>query len=182
MTLSTCALAALLAVGAPPDEAAVPEGQPAPAFKLRALDGALVRLDERAYAGKEKSYAKKRPVLVDFFRTDCAPCRQSMPELVRLYERWSKQGLDVFLIALLEGDRGREKLDEYLAETKLPFPVLVDETEHFTKKYLGKTVSLPATYLISREGLVARSRHGAKGSLADHFEPAIQKALAEGRP
>lgn len=184
--MSSLILAALLAVAAPPGPAspgpaapggAVAEGQPAPMFKLRALDGALVRLDERAYPGKEKSYAKKRPVLIDFFRTDCGPCRTAMPELVKLHAAWSAQGLDVYLIALLEAERGREKLDAYLAEAQLPFPVLVDETEHFSKKFLGTSVALPATYLISREGVVLRARHGGKGALDAHFDPAIREAV-----
>lgn len=180
MSTQVLALAALLTIGAPPGpgaDVAVAEGQPAPMFKLRALDGALVRLDERAYPGKEKSYAKKRPVLVDFFRTDCGPCRSAMPELVKLHAAWSAKGLDVYLIALLEDERGREKLDAYLAEAKLPFPVLLDETEHFSKKYLGSSVSLPATYLISADGVVLRVRHGAKGTMDAHFEPAIRAAL-----
>lgn len=180
--MSALTLALMLAIGVPAEPTgagAVQEGQPAPAFKLRALDGTLVRLDERAYPGKEKAYAKKRPVLLDFFRTDCSPCRQSMPELVSLHAEWAAKGLDVYLIALLENDRGRAKLDAYLAQTKLPFPVLVDETEHFSKKYLGTTVALPATYLISADGVVRRTRHGAKGALDAHFKPAIERAIAE---
>ena len=90
MSLTALTFAALLLATPPgpapgPSADAVKEGQPAPAFKLRALDGAMVRLDERAYPGKEKSYATKRPVLVDFFRTDCGPCRASMPDLVALH-------------------------------------------------------------------------------------------------
>ncbi len=180
--MSALTLVLMLAFGAPPEltgAAAIQEGQPAPVFKLRALDGTLVRLDERAYPGKEKSYAKKRPVLVDFFRTDCSPCRQSMPELVALHTKWAAKGLDVYVIALLERDRGRAKLDAYLAEARLPFPVLVDETEHFSKKYLGTTVALPATYLIGADGVVRRTRHGAKGPLDAHFEPAIERAVAD---
>lgn len=177
VSVSALMLTALLtaAPGAAPG-GAVPEGQPAPAFKLRARDGALVRLDERAYPGKEKSYAKKRPVLIDFFRTDCGPCRVSMPELVKLHATWSARGLDVYLVALLEPEGGRAKLEAYLAEAKLPFPVLVDETEHYAQKFLGSAVSLPATYLIDREGVVLRAKHGAKGSLSEHFEAALRTA------
>lgn len=180
--MSALTLVLMLAFGAPPEpvgQASIQEGQPAPVFKLRALDGALVRLDERAYAGPEKAYAKKRPVLIDFFRTDCGPCRASMPELVSLHAKWAARGLDVYVIALLEGDRGRAKLDAYLAEAKLPFPVLVDETEHYSKRYLGTRIALPATYLIGADGLIRRARHGAKGALDLYFEEAIARAVTE---
>ena len=77
----------------------LPVGNPAPGFSLRTLDGTMVRLDELAYNGKEKSWAKKRTLMVDFFRTDCGPCRASLPELVGLYNDYKPKGLDVVLVA-----------------------------------------------------------------------------------
>lgn len=149
------------------------EGQKAPAFKLRSLDGTMVRLDEIAYPGKEKSWAKKKHVMIDFFRTDCGPCRTSMPELVEIARGYEAKGLRVVLIALLEPEDGRAKLEKYLAEQQLPFTVVVDETEHFSKKFLGGSVTLPATFLIDREGVIRRIKQGAKGSMKAHFAAAI---------
>lgn len=166
--------AAMLAA---PNASPLKEGENAPAFKLRALDGTMVRLDEIAYRGKEKSWAKKQPVLLDFFRTDCSPCRESMPELVELSKAYAEKGLKVVLVALLEPEDGRAKLEKYLAEQKLPFTVVVDETEHFSKKYLGGSVTLPATFLVDREGTIISIKQGGKGSMKDHFEAAIKKVV-----
>lgn len=173
-TASACALTLLFAQPHTP----LAEGSSAPAFKLRALDGTMVRLDELAYKGREKSWAKKRPVLIDFFRTDCGPCRQTMPELVQLSKDYKDRGLEVVLIALLEPEDGKAKLQRYLAEQKLPFTVVLDETEHFSKKYLGKQIVLPATFLLDREGVIRGVKHGAKGTLAEHFGPALAKVTA----
>lgn len=152
-------------------------GKPVPAFKLRALDGAMVRLDEIAYPGKEKRWAKKRPLLLDFFRTDCGPCRTAMPDLVAFYKAHKDEGLEVVLVALIEPEDGRGKLERYLAEQRLPFTVVVDETEHFAKKYLGKTVQLPATFLIDRDGKLVKSKYGAGGSFAAHFGPSLESVM-----
>lgn len=154
-------------------------GDRAPQFRLRALDGAMVRLDELAYSGKEKSYAKKKPVFVDFFRTDCEPCVKALPELVKLHEKYASRGLYVLLISILEEDDGRGKLDRFLAKTKVPFPVAVDASGHFAKKYLGDPVTLPATFLISREGELMKVKYGAKETLESYFGARIEEVLEQ---
>lgn len=166
-----------LALSAPGSDALPAVGEAAPVFRLRDLSGAMVRLDEMAYPGKEKSWAKKRPLLLDFFRTDCRPCRAALPELVSLHERYSAAGLEVLIIALLEAEDGRAKLEAFLKEAKLPFKVAIDESEHFATRYLGKEAALPATFLLDREGkIVVLRRKG--GPMAEVFEPGI-KTLVE---
>lgn len=157
-------------------------GTPAPSFKLRGPDGALVRLDERAYPGKEKRWAKKRPVFLDFFRTDCGPCRKAMPELVALHERYGPKGVDVILVALIEPGDGRAKLDAYLAEQKLPFTVVLDPTEHTAEKYLGPTGALPASFVIDREGVLRAARHGGGAPMLEAFGAALDASLAAEPP
>jgi peroxiredoxin len=175
--LSTTTLALVLSIAAAPPEASrLGEGEKAPVFKLRKLDQELFKLDEVAYAGKEKSWAKKRPILIDFFRTDCGPCMNAMPELVQIYKDYKDKGLEVLLIALLEEDNGRAKLEAYLGKSNLPFPVVVDETEHVAKKYLGPTAPLPSTFLIDREGTIRRTKHKA-GSMREHFQAALDRVV-----
>lgn len=152
-------------------------GQPAPVFRLRALDGAMVRLDELAYRGREKKWAKKRPVFLDFFRTDCEPCKKAMPDLVKLHEKYHARGLDVVLVALLEEEKGRDKLKAYLAQNKLPFTIVVDGTGHHAKMYLGELVTLPASFLLDRTGVLQQVKYGASGTYDEHFGEAIEKAL-----
>ncbi len=154
-------------------------GEPAPQFRLRALDGTMIRLDELAYKGKEKKWAKKRPVFLDFFRTDCEPCKKAMPDLVKIYESYHGRGLDVVLVALLEETDGKKKLERYLAQNKLPFTVVVDNTGHHAKMYLGDLVTLPASFLINREGVLQKVKYGATGTYDEHFGDAIEKVLKE---
>ena len=154
-------------------------GEPAPTFKLRALDGAMVRLDELAYVGKEKKWAKKRPVFLDFFRTDCEPCMKAMPDLIKIHEKYSPRGLQVVLVALLEETDGKKKLENYLARVKLPFTVVVDNTGHHAKMYLGELVTLPASFLINRDGVLQKVKYGATGTYEEHFGKEIEQVLSE---
>ncbi|MBK8012102.1 MAG: TlpA family protein disulfide reductase [Deltaproteobacteria bacterium] len=149
----------------------------APDFRLRALDGAMVKLSDLAYPGRERSYAPKSPVFLDFFRTDCKPCLEAMPELVALNNKYAPRGLKVVLVALLEDQDGRGKLEQYLATQKLPFVVVVDGNQMFAKRYLGEVVTLPASFLIDREGLLKQSKYGAMGTYEEHFGADITATL-----
>ncbi|MEQ9501574.1 MAG: TlpA disulfide reductase family protein [Deltaproteobacteria bacterium] len=173
-------MAASTATARPKKKSKTPKpGDAAPAFQLRALDRAMVRLSDLAYEGRERSYAPKRPVLLDFFRTDCEPCLAAMPELVKTHEKYQARGLYVLLVALVEeGDDDAKKLQRYLDEKKLPFTVVVDRADYVSQKYLGKVVALPATFLIDREGKVVKSKHDAKGSLVEYFSAEIETTLA----
>src|SRR5476651_1892449 len=54
----------------------------APDFTLRGADGRNVRLDE----------LRGQVVLVNFWATWCGPCREEMPRLNSLYEKYRKSG------------------------------------------------------------------------------------------
>lgn len=155
-------------------------GDLAPTFRLRALDGTLVKLSERAYPGPQKRGAKKRPVMLDFFRTDCSPCRAAMPELIAFSKRY--RGVDLIIVALLEDSDGRGKLERYLDAEKLPFTVIVDAYNLVAEKYLGKSVRLPATFLIDENGTVVARRLGAAGALEREFGAAARRALKMEEP
>lgn len=185
-TITLTALAILFAAGAAtaPDAIAKKKkktpkaGDKAPAFQLRAADRTMVRLSDLAYSGRERSYAPKRPVLLDFFRTDCKPCLEAMPELVKAHDDYNKRGLHVLLVALVEeGDDDGSKLQKFLDDRKLPFTVVIDRADYVSEKYLGKVVALPATFLIDREGMILKSKHDAKGSLIEYFSADLDKAL-----
>src|SRR5262252_4517486 len=75
---------ALLLAGAAALASATPLSPtaPAPDFTLRTLDGQKLRLGEQ----------RGRVVLVNFWATWCGPCRQEMPHLDRLYQKYKASG------------------------------------------------------------------------------------------
>lgn len=167
----------LVATGAGAGAPKVKVGDTAPDFSLRDLDSNLVRLSDMAYPGKEVSWKKKKKVLLDFFRTDCKPCMKKLPEIIA-YQNKHKERVQVVLIALLESENGREKLDRFLKEHKLPFPVLVDSYETVAKKYIvdGETVTLPSIFLIDKNGKVCARLQEIKCDLETALKQAVAKA------
>ncbi|RME26650.1 MAG: hypothetical protein D6806_05880 [Deltaproteobacteria bacterium] len=154
------------AAGAAGVELPVKVGQRAPAFALRDREGNLVRLGD--FVGPSHSGRKgARGLLIDFFRTDCEPCRRELPEVVKFYRENSAR-VQVLMVALLEEEDGEQKLARFLEQHKLPFPVLVDMYETVAKKYVasGESVTLPAIFYIDPAGTIRTVMLGLKKDLA----------------
>lgn len=151
-------------------------GDRAPDFSLRDLESNLVRLSDLAYPGEEKSWKKKKKVMLDFFRTDCKPCMKELPEVIK-YHQAHKDEVHVVLIALLESENGREKLDKFLKKNQVPFPVLVDSYETVAKKYImdGETCTLPSIFFLNKNGIVLARFVGLKLDLESSLKKALRR-------
>jgi peroxiredoxin len=111
-------------------------------FTLTALDGKTYTLDG----------LRGKVVLLNFWATWCPPCRREMPDMEKLYQRFSSKGLVVLAVS----DEKRETVEEFLAKQNYTFPVLLDA---------GRTVNtafgiegIPNSFLFDRNGkLVAQS-------------------------
>jgi len=68
--------------------AAAEKGRAAPDFRLKTLDGQTVRLSD----------LRGKTVLVNFWATWCAPCRQEMPEIVKAYTKYHDRGFEVVAV------------------------------------------------------------------------------------
>jgi peroxiredoxin len=88
-------------------------------------------------------------VLANFWSTSCTPCREEMPDLERLYQRFQPQGL---LILAISGDKAAD-LRNYVAEQTVSFPLLLDPDDKVKEQF--RVVGIPKTFLYDREGRLA---------------------------
>lgn len=134
-------------------------GEQAPAFSLRDQSRGLVALSDFV-----SPRGPKRVLVIDFFRTDCKPCRTSLPKLRALAKEFAGRPVKFLMVALLEDDGGRAKLNAFLRTNPLPFPVLVDAYGVVAKKYIreGNGVKLPGLFVIGPTGKV-EGRYGYVG-------------------
>jgi cytochrome c biogenesis protein CcmG, thiol:disulfide interchange protein DsbE len=131
--------------GAPATKGSL-NGAPAPGFSLTDLAGQ--RLDLANYRGKV--------VLLDFWATWCAPCREEIPHFIALQDKYRERGLQVIGISM---DDGPKPVQEFCREFKMNYPVAVG-TEQIAEAY-GGVYGLPVTFLIDRNGRVAAKYTGA---------------------
>ena len=104
---------AVFAVFASTASSAIAPATAAPDFTLHAMGGSNLRLKEQ----------RGRVVMVNFWATWCGPCRQEMPQLNRLYEKYKSSG---FVLLGVNVDDDTAKAAEVAAKLGVTFPVLLD--------------------------------------------------------
>jgi thiol-disulfide isomerase/thioredoxin len=133
--------------GAPAGEA--PGGGAAlAAAKLPDLAGTLQPLGQ--WRGKV--------VVVNFWATWCAPCREEIPLFVKLQNKYGERGLQFVGIAIDQP----EKVRPYAAELGMNFPILIGGVDALDlTRALGNRASvLPFTVVIGRDGKIVSSEVG----------------------
>jgi len=136
----------------------------APGFDLVSRDGGRVTLAD----------LKGEVVMVNFWATWCGPCREEMPHLEALYQRYSGLGFTLLGVNVEEDASGA---DEFLAGTPVSFPILFDPENEVSKRY--NVVAMPSTVLIDRSGNMRFIHHGYKPGYENDYQSQIRALLRE---
>ena len=155
-------LVLLLAAGTA-GAALAPKAQ-APDFTLRSLEGNNMRLAEQ----------RGRVVLVNFWATWCGPCKQEMPHLNRLYDKYRNSG---FVLLGVNVDEDARQAAGTASRLGVKFPVLFDADKAVSKLY--DLQSMPATVLIDRDGKVRYLHRGYHDGLEESYEKQIRELVKE---
>jgi cytochrome c biogenesis protein CcmG/thiol:disulfide interchange protein DsbE len=140
------------------------EGQDAPDYTLKTLDGSTLTL----------SKLRGQPVLINFWASWCEPCRAEMPEIVRAYEAYKADGLVVLAINMTFEDSLPEA-QAFVKEFHMPFPVLLDDTGAVARDAYRLPV-LPMSFFVDRKGVIVHRQIGAmNGKQLDTFVGEILK-------
>lgn len=117
-------------------------GAVAPDFDLPSADGKMVSLS---------SYRGKYMMLV-FWASWCGPCRAEIPHLMKIYEKYNADGLDILSVSV---DSRKSDWEKAIAETGMPWTQVSDLKglrSAVTKLY--GVDGVPAVWLIDPEGKV----------------------------
>lgn len=112
----------------------------------------------------------------------CPPCRDELPFLAQLAEKYSDEQLHIAAIAMnMPGDE-IDRIVSYLQEQQLEIPVLMnsekfhDQLEVLCQENRGHGVSLPMFFVLDKQGLV---RKVLRGDEMDQLGAAIEQVLGE---
>ena len=159
--IATFLLTALFIV--PSLQAAMPAlGSKAPDFTLRSNTGKNLKLSE--YRGQV--------IMLNFWATWCAPCRQEMPQLNRLYEQYRKGG---FVMLGVNIDDKSKAAGDLAQQLKLAFPVLFDADKQVSRRY--DVDAMPSTLLIDRDGNVQYIHRGYRAGVEKEYDEKIRELL-----
>ncbi|MGD9894591.1 MAG: TlpA family protein disulfide reductase [Dehalococcoidia bacterium] len=120
-------------------------GRAAPDFRLTRLDGGELQLSD----------LRGSVVILNFWATWCAPCRQEMPEFVRIYSTMHGQGLEIVAVDLQEAEG---QVQSFVDEFGMRFPILFDRSGEVARTY--RVNQLPVTLIIDRDGVVRATKYG----------------------
>jgi len=98
---------------------------------------------------------KGKVVLIDFWASWCGPCRKENPNVVKIYEKYKKDGFTIMSVSL---DTDREKWLAAIKQDNLTWPNHVSDLKGWTSKVgrLYEVASVPFTLLIDKEGRIIK--------------------------
>lgn len=121
--------------------------KPAPDFTLKSYSGKNLKLSE----------FRGQVVLVNFWASWCGPCRQEMPLLEKLHNKYAGLGFSVMGVNVEENNTEAKGI---VKKEKLTFPVLFDTENKVSQLY--QVSAMPSTVIIDRDGKIRYIHQGYK--------------------
>jgi len=133
-------LGAIFAFGLANQRQTQPRSGLAPDFTLTLLDGSQVRLSD----------LRGQVVVVNFWASWCAPCRQEAAELEAAYQQYKGKGVEFLGIAYTDTERNAKA---YLAEFGITYKNGLDYKTAISEQY--RITGVPETFIIDRKGEIS---------------------------
>jgi peroxiredoxin len=164
MRLITALLLTTLLCAAAPAYAAVSPGAPAPAFTLAARDGGKLSLAD----------LKGQVVMINFWATWCGPCRQEMPLLAQLHDKYEPLGFTMLGVNV-EPDSAAAVA--WLKGVPVTFPILFDTDSAVAGRF--GVEGMPSSVLVDRNGQVRYVHRGYKPGDEAKYADMIRSLVKE---
>ena len=113
-------------------------------------------------------------VIVDFWASWCAPCRQSFPWLNAMYDEYADDGL---VILGVNTDVDAMEAQQFLEEIPAKFEIVRDPEGELARSF--EVAAMPSSYVFARDGELDTRHLGFLRSRRDEYEAVIQRLIAE---
>ena len=137
---------------------------PAPDFTLKSRSGENIKLSE----------LRGQVVMLNFWASWCAPCRQEMPLLEKLYQRYEPMG---FTLLGINVEENSDDALRWLKNLDISFPILLD-TKNTTSE-LYSVMAMPTTLIIDRDGKVRFLHRGYVPGVEEEYQQQVRTLIKE---
>ena len=141
--------------------------------KLQTLDGGSLKLSD--YTDKV--------IVMNLWATWCGPCRQEMPELVKMSNEYKARGLVVLGIATTYNEHDDQAhVKEFIKSQSIPYKIIWDDGTLATPlvQAVRGEAKIPQSFVISRDGRIVKHFTGfSPYSTPQLMRQAIEEALNE---
>ena len=131
----------------------------APIFSLKDLNNKEIGL---------KNFLGKKVILISFWTVYCSFCIKEFPELKTLHQEFSKKGLKILSINIMDSKKRVAKL---IREKEINYSVLLDSNGRAAKLYGVRGV--PFNVVIDKKGIVRYQWYGLPKDLKKIVESLI---------
>ncbi len=137
-------------------------GQLAPQhhFTLKDVHGNEMTLDALLAANKA--------VLLNFWATWCPPCREEIPDLIKLQKKYEGQP---FTVVGIDVGESSDRVTAFAEKVGINYMLLLDSDSRVAEKY--KVVGIPTSLLVSRDGKILGKYHAVTPQMTSDVEKAM---------
>lgn len=121
-----------------------------------AIGSKIAKFGNNFYKNAEKRQEAPKATLLDFWATWCGPCRQTLPVLEKMYNKYASQGLEVIGIS---SEQKNTLLSFYKKQHASPYPLYRDADQGLWRRYGIHAV--PTLMLLDSNGYIKRVWSGA---------------------
>jgi thiol-disulfide isomerase/thioredoxin len=136
-------------------------------FTIKDLQGNVV--DFNSFKGKV--------VFLNLWATWCGPCRSEMPSIEGLYNSIADKDKIVFVMLSMDKPEHQGKVVKYIQNNGFTFPVYT--LDNNLSPQLREVLSIPTTFIISRDGKIASKKVGAANYDNNRFRKFLEGLMVE---
>ena len=158
----------VLASPAPTQPSPSPPSQeirPAPKYGALTLDGKPASLE--SFQGK--------PVLINVWATWCVPCRQEMPALESLYNKFSNQSLQIIGVSI-DGPGTAQRIKSFIDRMGITYTILHDPDDKFSRAF--RTIGVPESFLINADGEIVHAWKGPFDAISQDTQARVLNVVS----
>jgi peroxiredoxin len=143
---------------------ALSKSDSAPDFTLKSNSGDNVKLSE----------LRGQVVMINFWASWCGPCRQEMPLLDEIHQRYSGLGFTVLGVNVEEDQAAAREL---LEDVPVTFPILFDSRNEVSEAY--DVDAMPSTVVVDRDGVVRYIHKGYVPGDENKYQEVVRELIRE---
>ena len=123
---------------------------------------------------------KGKVLILDFYATWCAPCRDSIPHLIGLQTKYEDQGVRVVGLNV-GGPEDEQRVPEFAKEFGIQYP-LARPDEDLVSLLFGGQDAIPQTFVFDRQGQLVQRFVGFGSETGPHLDSAVETAMKTPAP
>jgi len=126
-----------------------------------------------------KLFGEGRPVVLDIWATWCGPCRQEIPHLVELAEKYRQDGLIVIGLTTEDPNRHRQAVKDFAKQYGMTYHVgFASEALYLALNGGSATMRIPQTFIFGADGKLIRRIIGYNERLGSEvLTKAVERAV-----